>query len=68
MHIAAAVGTAVVALLNRPTPNTFIPIEDRHRVVYGPTIGEISTDQVYAIARELLISSRMANIFSRSQL
>ncbi|MEP6636878.1 MAG: glycosyltransferase family 9 protein [Acidobacteriota bacterium] len=66
MHIAVAVGTPVVALLDRPTPNSFVPIEDHHRVIYSRTIKEITTDEVYAVARELLAGSRLANLFARS--
>lgn len=65
MHIAVAVGTPVVALLDRPTPNSFVPIEDHHRVMFGQTIQEITTDEVYAIARELLAGNRMSNILAR---
>ncbi len=66
MHIAAAVGTAVVALLDRPTPHSFVPAEERHRLIYSSRISEITTDQVYAVARELLVSSRMEGLFSHS--
>lgn len=67
MHIAVAVGTPVVALLDRPTPNSFVPIEDHHRVMYGRTIKEITTDEVYAVARELLTRNRMSNILARAK-
>ena len=67
MHIAVAVGTPVVALLDRPTPNSFVPIEDHHRVMYGQTIKEITTDEVYEVARELLTRNRMANILAGSK-
>lgn len=67
MHIAVAVGTPVVALLDRPTPNSFVPIEDHHRVMYGQTIKEISTDEVYEVARELLTRNRMSNILARAK-
>lgn len=64
MHIATAVGTSVVALLDRPTPNSFIPIEDRHRVLYSQTIRELTTDEVYAATRALLAASRMESLFA----
>lgn len=67
MHIAVAVGTPVVALLDRPNPNSFVPIEDHHRVMYGRTIKEITTDEVYAVARELLTRNRMSNILARAK-
>lgn len=67
MHIAAAVGTPVVAILDRPTPHGFVPIDDHHRVICGRRIEEIATDEVYAVARELLAGNRMSNLFARSK-
>jgi ADP-heptose:LPS heptosyltransferase len=65
MHIATAVGTSVVALLDRPTPNSFVPIEERHRVIYSRTIKELTTDEVYAATRALLAANRTASLFTR---
>jgi len=64
MHIATAVGTSVVALLDRPTPNSFIPIEERHRVIYSRKILEMTTDEVYDATRELLAAGRTATLFA----
>lgn len=64
MHIATAVGTSVVALLDRPTPNSFIPIEERHRVIYSYRISEMTTDEVYEATRELLASARTSTLFA----
>jgi ADP-heptose:LPS heptosyltransferase len=64
MHIATAVGTSVVALLDRPTPNSFIPIEDRHRVIYSHRITEMTTDEVYAATRALLAANRTSSLFA----
>ena len=63
MHIATAVGTPIVALLDRPTPNSFIPIEERHRVIYSRRIFEMTTDEVYETTREVLTSVRMPTLF-----
>ena len=65
MHMAVAVGTPVVALLDRPTPNSFVPLESHHRVMLGQTIKDITTDEVYAVVRELLAGNRMSNILAR---
>lgn len=67
MHIAAAVGTSVVVLLDRPTPNTFVPVGDRHRIICAPTIKDISVAQVYENAHESLASSRTDQLFSKSE-
>jgi ADP-heptose:LPS heptosyltransferase len=64
MHIATAVGTAVVALLDRPTPNSYIPLEERHRVIYSHRITEMTTDEVYSATRSLLAASRTARLFA----
>lgn len=64
MHIAAAVGTSVVAILDRPTPHSFVPVGDHHRLVCGPTINDITMDQVYQATREILAASRMEKIFN----
>jgi ADP-heptose:LPS heptosyltransferase len=64
MHIATAVGVSVVALLDRPTPNSFIPIEERHRVIYSHRISEMTTDEVYEATRELLAAGRTETLFA----
>jgi ADP-heptose:LPS heptosyltransferase len=63
MHIATAVGASVVALLDRPTPNSYIPLEERHRVIYSHRISEMTTDEVYEAARALLAAGRTASLF-----
>lgn len=64
MHIATAVGTSVVALLARPTPNSFIPIEDRHRIIYSQRISEMTTEEVYEATRGLLAAGRTESLFA----
>jgi ADP-heptose:LPS heptosyltransferase len=63
MHIATAVGTSVVALLDRPTPNSYIPIEERHRVIYSHRISEMTVDEVYEATRERLAAGRTSTLF-----
>lgn len=64
MHVATAVGVSVVALLDRPTPHSFIPIEPRHRIIYSKRIAEMTTDEVYGATRELLAAGRTASLFA----
>jgi ADP-heptose:LPS heptosyltransferase len=64
MHVATSVGTSVVALLDRPTPHSFIPIEPRHRIIYSNRIAEMTTDEVYGATRELLAAGRTASLFA----
>ncbi len=65
MHLAAAVGTSVVMLMDRPTPNSFVPLEEHHRVVYGSKVGELTVEEVYSVTCEVLASRRTAALFSR---
>ena len=67
MHIAAAVGTSVVVILDRPTPHSFTPVGDQHRVICGADVNDISVEQVYKAAHELLSANRTERIFSRAE-
>ncbi|HKC63366.1 MAG TPA: glycosyltransferase family 9 protein, partial [Pyrinomonadaceae bacterium] len=65
LQIAAAVGTSVVALLSRSVPDSFAPIEeDRHRVIRKQRMSELTTNEVYEVARELLAAGRTATLFA----
>ena len=63
-HIAAAVGTPVVVIQDCPTPNTFTPVGDHHRIICGEEITRISVREVYGAAHELLALSRTDKLFS----
>jgi ADP-heptose:LPS heptosyltransferase len=62
-HIAAAVGTPVVVILDRPDPHIFTPVAEQSRLIFGRTITEITVADVYQPARELLASSRTDQLF-----
>ena len=64
MHIASAVGTPVVLLLDRRAPESYLPQGDRHRVIYSNVIGDITVDEVYAATRSILTSERTATLFA----
>lgn len=59
MHIAAAVGTPVVILLDRRAPDTYIPLNEPKRVIYSTTITELAVEDVYAETRALLGAGRI---------
>ena len=64
MHIAAAVGTPVVILMqHHPMFNCYIPPGERHRVVAARAIGEIGTDLAYAAARAAFTTERASSLF-----
>ena len=64
MHVAAAVGTSTVVLLDRRAPRGYIPIGAHHRIIKGLTIDEMTADEVYGAARELLASGRTESLFA----
>lgn len=64
MHIAAAVGTPVVLLLDRRAPESYLPLGEQHRVIYSSTIPEITLDEVYSVTRALLAGGRTASLFA----
>ena len=67
MHIAAAVGTSVVVMLDCPKPHGFVPVGDQHRIICGNSIEDISVDQVYTAAHELLSTTRTDKLFVHSE-
>jgi ADP-heptose:LPS heptosyltransferase len=64
MHIASAVGTPVVLLLDKRAPEGYLPLGDRHRVIYNNVIGDITVDEVYEATRAILASGRTAALFA----
>jgi ADP-heptose:LPS heptosyltransferase len=64
-HIAAAVGTPVVVILDKPDLNSFTPVGEQNRFIGGLKIGEIPVSDVYRAAHELLATNRTDQIFSR---
>jgi ADP-heptose:LPS heptosyltransferase len=62
-HIAAAVGTPVIMIMDRPDPHSFTPAGDSNRLIFGPSITEIPVAQVYRAAHELIAISRTDSLF-----
>jgi ADP-heptose:LPS heptosyltransferase len=63
MHVAAAVGTSVVLLLDRRAPHSYLPIEGHHQIIQK-VITDITTEEVYGAARELLATGRTEALFA----
>lgn len=59
MHIATAVGTPVIALMNRPTPSLFDPVGEGNTVMRAPSVADIAVDDVFNAACEILGKSRV---------
>jgi ADP-heptose:LPS heptosyltransferase len=66
MHLAAAVGTSVIVIMDRPTPHSFIPVGNQHRMIYGSKITAITMDEVYKAAHEMLGRSRTDKLFNKN--
>ncbi|HZB44542.1 MAG TPA: glycosyltransferase family 9 protein [Pyrinomonadaceae bacterium] len=65
MHVAAAVGTPVVILMqHHPMFDCYVPPGERHRVVHAVAIEEITPEQAYEAARAALNMERAASLFS----
>ncbi|HXM35483.1 MAG TPA: glycosyltransferase family 9 protein [Pyrinomonadaceae bacterium] len=64
MHVAAAVGTPVVLLLDRRAPESYLPLGSKHRVIYNSTIPNIEVDEVYAATRSVLAAGRTESLFA----
>lgn len=67
VHIAAAVGTPVVVIMDRPDPHCFTPAGEANRLIFGPTITQIPVEKVYSAAHELISLSRTEALFSAEQ-
>lgn len=63
-HTAAAVGTPVVVIMDRPTPNNFMPVGDHHRLIGAEKITQVTVQQVYQAAREVLAANRIDKLSS----
>lgn len=65
MHVAAAVGTPVVILMqHHPMFNCYIPPGERHRVVAASRIADIEAAQAYTATRSAFTTERMSSLFS----
>src|SRR5947209_18812453 len=65
MHIAAAVGTPVVILMqHHPMFNCYIPPGERHRVVAARTVEAITVEAAYEAARAAFTTERASSLFS----
>ena len=61
-HTAAASGTPVIVLMDSATPHPYSPVGDQHRLISRPKLTDISVDQVYQVAHELLAANRMEKL------
>ena len=64
IHTAAAVGTPVVVIMDRPDHHSFTPVGEQHRLIFGRQISQIPVKDVYQAARQVLKSSRTDNLRS----
>ncbi|MFN2491713.1 MAG: glycosyltransferase family 9 protein [Pyrinomonadaceae bacterium] len=64
MHIASAVGTPVVLLLDSRAPESYLPQGERHRVIYNSVIGDITVEEVYIATRSIVAAGRTATLFA----
>jgi ADP-heptose:LPS heptosyltransferase len=60
MHMAAAVGTPVVVLYSRLTPDSFTPVGEMHRIVFSESVANITVDDVYNATIQVLENKSQA--------
>jgi ADP-heptose:LPS heptosyltransferase len=64
VHIAAAVGTPIVVLIDLPRPHAYVPTGPSQRLIFSESVTAIEVEQVYASTRELLSAGRTAALFA----
>jgi ADP-heptose:LPS heptosyltransferase len=64
VHIAAAVGTPIVVLIDLPRPHAYLPTGASQRLIFSESVTAIEVEQVYASTRELLSAGRTATLFA----
>jgi ADP-heptose:LPS heptosyltransferase len=64
VHIAAAVGTPIVVLIDLPRPHAYVPTGASQRLIFSESVTAIDVEQVYAATRELLSAGRTATLFA----
>lgn len=64
MHLAAAVGTPVVLLLDAAAPLEYLPITERLKYLQKGKITELEVEDVYAAVREMLAAERVSRLNS----
>jgi ADP-heptose:LPS heptosyltransferase len=67
-HVAAAVGTPVIVILDRPDLNSFTPVGEHNRFIGGPSITQIPVADVYRAAHELLALNRTNQLIQQRSL
>lgn len=66
MHLAAAVGTSVVLLMDKNAPQEYTPLIPNIRVVRDGRIDEITVENAYHAAQELLRGERVSQLINQT--
>ena len=64
VHIAAAVGTPLVVLIDVPTPHAYLPLGTSQRLMFSQRVTAIEVEDVYIATRQLLSAGRTASLFA----
>ena len=64
VHIAAAVGTPIVVLIDLPRPHAYVPTSTSQRLMFSESVTAIEVEEVYASTRELLSAGRTEKLFA----
>ncbi len=64
VHIAAAVGTPIVVLIDLPMPHAYVPLAESQRLIFSQSIAQIEVEEAYGAIRELLGAGRTEKLFA----
>jgi len=64
VHIAAAVGTPLVVLIDVPAPHAYLPLGTSQRLMFSQRVTAIEVEDVYIATRQLLSAGRTASLFA----
>jgi ADP-heptose:LPS heptosyltransferase len=64
VHVAAAVGVPIVLLLDSRAPDSYFPLSESRRTIYGAPIAKIPVEEVYDATRALLAAGRVETLFA----
>jgi len=64
MHLAAAAGAPVVALFDHLALDSYLPVNEPKRVLKSRALADVTVEEVYLAARQLLVAGRVETLFA----
>ncbi len=64
LHVASAVGTPVVVLLDKDAPTSYLPLGNQHQIIQSNKVVDISVDEAFAATITILTAVRTEPLFA----